>query len=356
MAFKDIKGQEGLVEVFRNSVNRDRLAHAYLFLGPEGLGKTLLAKNLAKFLNCENPVKEKWSCSGHEQDLVIDCCDRCVSCRKIEDYNHPDVHWVRPGGRSGRISIDEIRLAQKEISLKTYEGKFKVFIIQDAERMSEQAGNSLLKTLEEPPGKSLIILTCTNISGVLPTIISRCQIVKFRPLHYEKLKEILKNNYGFSPADVHFLVCASEGRIGQALSLKEQGAISKKNRIIDRVCQSGREVSSMDVFNIKDKKELTSQIRYLLNWFRDILIYKSGLPSSSIINADRIEKIKSRASLFSFRELEQIIVKIIKAHRLMEQNVNLKIVLETMLVGINSHKQEDYQRRTIYASGLYRGT
>lgn len=326
MAFKDIKGQDKAIEFFRNSVNKDRLAHAYLFLGPEGVGKTLLAKNLAKFVNCESPVKKG--------DESIDCCDECVCCRKIDDFNHPDVHWLKPRGRSGKISIDEIRLAQGEISLKSYEGKFKVFIIQDAQRMSEQAANSLLKTLEEPPSQSLIILTCTNISGLLATIISRCQIVKFYPLDYEKLKEILKNNYGVSSGDLHFLISASEGRIGEALSLNEQGTISKKNRIIDQICQSGREVSSTDVFNIKDKKELSSQIRYLLNWFRDILIYKSGLPVSSIINADRIEKIKSRVGLFTFRDLEQIIAKIIKAHRLMEQNVNPKIALEMMLVGI----------------------
>lgn len=326
MAFRDIKGQEGAVEFFRNSVNRHRLAHAYLFLGAQGLGKTLLAKNLAKFLNCENPIKE--------QDLLIDSCDACASCRKIDGFNHPDVHWIEPGAGLKKISIEEIRLAQKEVSLKSYEGKFKIFIILEAQEMTEQAANSLLKTLEEPPVQSLIILTSTNISALSPTIISRCQIVRFHPLQYENLKEILIQQYGLKSDDVHFLSAASEGRIGQALSLKSEDVMRKKNRIIDQVCQFRRRLS-FDVFNIKDRRELRTQIRYLLNWFRDILIFKAGgLASSDLINADRIERIKSVAASFSFQDLIEILTKIIEAHRLIEQNVNPKIALEAMLTGI----------------------
>ncbi|MCQ9207834.1 MAG: DNA polymerase III subunit delta', partial [Omnitrophica bacterium] len=253
MAFKDIKGQEKAVEFFRNSVSKDRLAHAYLFSGPQGLGKTLLAQNLAKFLNCENPVKKESS--------LIDCCDRCSSCRKIEGSNHPDVHWLETTGRSAKISIDQIRLMQKEISLKAYEGRFKVFIIQDAQRITEEAANCLLKTLEEPPDSSLVILTCTNISGLLPTIISRCQIIKFFPLDYDTIKEILISDYALDQRYVHFLSAASEGRIGRALSLKEDDSFAKKNRIIDKVCATNRQ-ESFAIFNIKDKRNLSTELGY----------------------------------------------------------------------------------------------
>ncbi len=331
MAFKDIEGQDKAIEFFRSCVNKDRLAHAYLFLGPEGVGKTFLAENLAKFLNCENPVKNK--------ALFIDCCDSCISCRKIDDFNHPDVHWTEPG-KSARISIDEIRLVQKEVSLKAYEGKYKVFIILKADSMTEEAANSLLKTLEEPSGLTLIILTSANISGLLPTIISRSQIIKFYPLRLERLKEILTHRYRLKANDVHFLSAQAEGRIGRALSLKDSNSLDKKNYLIDRVCQDDRRICSTDIFNIKDKRELAGQISSLSNWFRDIVIFKAGLPASSIINADRIERIKSQAKLFGFRELEQIIARINDAHRLIEQNVNPKIALEVMLLKINPPRKK----------------
>lgn len=320
--FKDIEGQDRAVEFFRNAVNRHRLAHAYLFLGPQGLGKTLLAKELAKFLNCEKPTKDG--------DLKIDCCDSCISCRKINDVNHPDVHWIKPQ-QSRKILIDEIRLVQREISLKTYEGKLKVLIILEAHNITEEAANSLLKTLEEPPGHSLIILTSTNINGLLPTITSRCQIIKFYPVNYERIKQILTQRYKLKSDDLHFLSAQAEGRVGRALSLQDQGALGKKNRLIERVCRFERRSSSVDVFNVKDKIELADQIRYLLNWFRDILIFKAGLPESSIINADRLEGIKSQAEKFKLQELEQIVTEIDQTHRLIESNVNPKIALEVML-------------------------
>ncbi len=283
------------MEFFRRAVNTDKLAHAYLFLGPQGLGKTLLAKNLAKFLNCENPVMQ--------DNRKVDCCDLCNSCHKIEGRNHPDIHWLEPAGRANKISIDNIRSVQKEISLKAYEGKWKVFIILEAQKMTEQAANCLLKTLEEPPGSSLIILSAEGLSGLLPTIVSRCQLIKFYPLKYE--------------------------------ILKDQDALLKKNRLIERVRQpGGGGGASYDIFNIKDKKELSAQIAYLLNWFRDILIFKAGLSASFIINADRLKGIKSESRYWDFEDLEKILTRIDEADTLIKQNVNPKIALEVMLQGL----------------------
>ena len=330
MAFKDIKGQDRAIEFFSSSVNKQRLAHAYLFLGPKGLGKTLLAKNLAKFLNCENPIKD--------EALFVDCCDACISCRKIDDSNHPDVRWIE-SGRSKKISIDAIRLAQKGISLKSYEGKFKVLIILQADEMTGEAANSLLKTLEEPSANSLIILTCDSSDGLLPTIISRCQIIRFYPLSLERLKEILTSDYKIKSDEVHSFSAQAEGSIGRALNLKDQDSLGKKNRLIKQVCQSGPGLSASNIFSVKDKKELANQIRHLLDWFRDILILKVGMPTSSIINADRIEKIKSQAQGLAVEDLEQVIAKIDQAHRLIEKNINPKIALEVMLAEIKRCKR-----------------
>lgn len=325
MSLKDMVGQDRAVEFFRNSVNSNKLAHAYLFLGPEGVGKTYLAKNLAKFLNCENPTKEAY--------LAKDCCDSCISCRKIEDFNYPDVFWIEPE-KSRKISIDAVRFLQREISLTPYEARYKVFIILEAHCMTEEAANSLLKTLEEPPKYSLIILTSDNLSGLLPTIISRCQIIKFSLINQQGLEEILSQRYKIKGKDVHFLAAQAEGRIGQALMLRDQGILTKKNRLIDRVCHSYRRDSCVDIFDVKNKRELANQIKYLLNWFRDMLVQKVGSSTANIINSDRIEEIEAQARLFSLQELEQIIIKIDQAHRLIEQNVNPKIALEVMMQAV----------------------
>jgi len=326
MAFSDIKGQETALEFFRRVVNGNHLAHAYLFLGPQGLGKTFLAKNLAKFVNCENPVKK--------DKLSIDCCESCISCNKINDDNHPDIHWVEPVGLSRKISITQIRALQKEISLKTYEGKFKVFVILEAEGMTTEAANSLLKTLEEPPQESLIILTATSVSGLLSTIISRCHLVKFYPLKHQRLKEILKKEYGLGAESVHFLSAQAEGRLGWALRLKEEEVMHEKNRLIERACQSRMRANAADIFTIKDKEQLRVQISYLLNWFRDILIFKAGLDEDSVINIDRLERIAKEAAGYSFEELEENINKIDQADKLIKQNINPKIALEAMLEGL----------------------
>ncbi|MBN3038915.1 MAG: DNA polymerase III subunit delta' [Candidatus Omnitrophica bacterium] len=325
MAFKDIKGQEQAVDFMRRSVNKHRLAHAYLFTGPEGLGKTLFALTLAKFLNCDDPVKI--------EDAVVDCCERCVSCRKINDHNHPDVHWIEAGAKAKSISINEIRLMQKDISLKPYEARFKIFVILQAQLMTEEAANSLLKTLEEPPDFCVIALTTAESRDLLPTIQSRCQIIKFYPLEQQRLRKILAEDFAIDPEKTDFLSAQAEGRIGNALNLKDQDVLGGKNRVIDYISKADRRLSTQTIFELKDKKKLVVQLRFLLNWFRDIVFYKAGM-ASYIINVDRYESIKSQARFYTFTQLEQIIESIVRTYRSIEQNVNPKIALEVMREGI----------------------
>ena len=290
MAFKEIKGQTEIIDFFRNCVNRQRLAHAYLFLGPDAPSKALLAKNLAKLLNCEAPERK--------EGLLFDCCQRCPSCRKIDNLNHPDVHWISFGGQK-KISIDQVRLLQKEISLKPYQGRFKIFIIEQAQRMSEQAANSLLKILEEPPEYSLIILSAPDRSGLLETIISRSQIVKFS-------------------ADV------------QAPSPHQERIKEKRRGLLNRLMQFKPYQGYAEAFSIKDKKELNAEMEYLLFWFRDLIFYRLGLDRSKLINQDKFAEIKQQASEYKSADLEEIIEQIDYTYKLLEQNVSPKIALETM--------------------------
>ena len=179
MAFKDFPGQAQGVELLQRSLERGRLAHGYLFTGHQLAPLEGLARTLAKTLNCQQPVRRG--------EVAIDCCDQCTNCRKIEDGNHADVFWVRPESKSRVIKIGQIvrrddsppRVLLDAINLKPTESQYKLGVIVAADRMNEPAGNAFLKTLEEPPPGSVLILLTTDVERILETILSRCLRLNF---------------------------------------------------------------------------------------------------------------------------------------------------------------------------------
>ena len=170
MSFKLFPKQQG-VQLLQRSLARGRLGHAYLFSGDQVEELESLARTLAKTLNCQKPVKQ--------DGMAVDSCDECPSCRKIDGDTHADIHWARPESKSRQITIDQMRELMREIQLKPTEAQFKVAVIVGADRLNIQAANSFLKTLEEPPPKSILILLSTEPSRLLETIISRCLRVNF---------------------------------------------------------------------------------------------------------------------------------------------------------------------------------
>ena len=173
MAFADFPEQKQVVELLQRSLERGRLGHAYLFTGHEPGDLAALARTLAKTLNCQAPVRRA------PGGPAVDCCDECASCRKIDDGNHGDVHWARPESKSRVITIDQMREMMHEIHLKPNEAEYKVAVIEAADRLNAQAANAFLKTLEEPPAKSILILLTTEPQRMLETILSRCLRLNF---------------------------------------------------------------------------------------------------------------------------------------------------------------------------------
>src|SRR5271170_6380223 len=161
MAFKDFPEQTQGVELLQRSLARGRLGHAYLFSGDQLEELESLARTLAKTLNCQNPIKQN--------GVAVDCCDECLNCRKIENGNHADIHWARPESKSRVITIDQTRDLMQQIQLKPTEAEHKVAIIVAADRLNPQAANAFLKTLEEPPAKSVLILLSTEPQRILET-------------------------------------------------------------------------------------------------------------------------------------------------------------------------------------------
>jgi DNA polymerase-3 subunit delta' len=171
MAFREYSGQSQGVQLLQRSLARGRLGHAYLFTGGQIEALEGLAATLAKTLNCRQPVTVNGA--------ATDCCDECLSCKKIAGENHPDIHWVRPESRSRVVTIDQMRELMREIQLKPAESPYKVAIIAGADRLNAQAANAFLKTLEEPPPRSVLILLSTEPSRILETILSRCLRLNF---------------------------------------------------------------------------------------------------------------------------------------------------------------------------------
>jgi DNA polymerase-3 subunit delta' len=313
MSLEKIIGQDKVIKFLKVSIENNKLVNAYLFIGPEGVGKTLTAKEFAKLLNCQNNN--------------LNVCDNCNSCVKIEKEIHPDIHWIRKD-RSGFIKIEHIRQLEKAINLRPFEAKTKVFVIEEAHIMTAQAANALLKTLEEPPGDSILILTTNSINKLFSTIVSRCQKIFFSVINVEKLKSILKSNYNIDGITSHFLSCFSEGRLGKALSINQRDILKKKNIVIDSFISLNDTVENYFNLDLKNKQDIKYNLDILISWFRDILLLKCGIEITKLINADRDKDLRHFKDKYKVEELLEIIQQILNSYMMLEYNLNPKIFLE----------------------------
>ncbi|MBI3996588.1 MAG: DNA polymerase III subunit delta' [Candidatus Omnitrophica bacterium] len=208
MAWSDILGQERVIELLKTHLQDERVAHAYLFAGPDGVGKRRLAFEMAKALNCTG--------AGNRP------CDACTVCRQIARGTHPDVHSVVAGGASDQIKIDMIRHVIGRVALRPYSAAFQVAILEGAERLTEEAANSLLKVLEEPSAHTRFILTTAQFSACLPTIVSRCQLIRCRPLPADVVKQILITQKGCDEPTATAIASLSGGSASEALALADR--------------------------------------------------------------------------------------------------------------------------------------
>lgn len=291
-----------------------RLARGYLFLGPDGVGKVFTAKTLAKALNCK--------------ENNLDSCDKCPSCLKIESGQHPDVHII--DSQDAEIKIEDIRQLQSEIALRPYEGRVKVFIIKNAHNLNQASGNAFLKTLEESPGNSVIILISEKQNLLLKTIISRCQAIKFYPAPRLELENVLFTNYSIGKELAHFLAYFCEGRLGAALSLKEVDILKQKNLIIDEFALSRK--SEIDTLLGKKRDEIRDSLNILASWFRDMYILKIGSAHDELINLDRKPDLLKNIQRYSFSELDDILTFISQAIYYLEHNINVKLLQANLKV------------------------
>lgn len=292
MSFDDFNGDRSVAERLQRSLQRERLAHAYLFTGPRGGGKEAMATTLARALNCLQ--KEH------------DACGRCESCRHIAEGSHPDVHWVQPESKSRRIQINQIREFERAVALKPSVARMKVGIIVDADCMTEQASNAFLKTLEEPPARTIILLLSTEPKRLLPTILSRCLRVSFgavqakRTPEQERVLSLLVEFASTQPrgivhvyrlhAELTKLLVEMKAKIEEAADdvdpRKELESEAREKLEAERAAQMEGEYRGV--------REQVLEEMYA--WFADVLLCVSGAESSVLAHPDRLADIQHASS------------------------------------------------------------
>lgn len=318
MSFREVAGHSSAVKILQSSLKEKRLGISYIFYGPSGLGKSFVAKQFAKSLNCQL------------QD--IDCCDNCAPCLRSEKLEYPDLHWLDIREDSQDIRIEQIRILQSEINLKPFEGRAKVFIINNCQALSEEAANCLLKVIEEPPPDSVIILITTNLRLVLPTIGSRCQKIKFSNLKRAHVSEILEKNYRLPWEQSRYLAHYLDGRIGEALSLSRSGFLSQRDIVLNSFLYSSTKTPLEYLF--KDKGAAYQILSILMSWFRDVMCAKIGMPSEYWINQDRSSEISHEAKKYTYAQLLSVCATLAKSFEYLKSNVNMKLLTDNIRLSL----------------------
>lgn len=341
MAFADIPDQKKAKKLIRNQLNNQRLSHAYLFLGPEGVGQKELAKTLAKTYFCEN--------------MDQDSCEECTQCIKVRHSNHPDFDLLEAEENKNQIGIDLIRDLQKRIAYRPYEAEHRFFIISGADQMTEQAANSLLKTLEEPPAYATLILIAEDESKVLPTILSRCQQVRFEYLSDDILMRYFKQK-GIKKENIKLMLRLAKGSLVQAEKIIDNREIFKKRNNVFQFLIDLPDKSRVEVFREVDKwkewyEEGLPLFDLLIDWYRDIIIVED-VKNRQINNNDYLNSIKSLREKYPKVELIKELDLIREVTASINANVKIELALQYLLLKlrIKRCKYEESSRSNISSS------
>lgn len=317
MGFDHIKGQKRAIEVIKKVLAHNRLAQAYLFTGPEGVGKKLTATSLAKALNCHTYTK--------------DFCDQCISCRKIEEGIHPDISLLVP--ENGEIKIGTIRDIINGMAYRPLEARIRVIILDDAHRLNLSASNAFLKSLEEPPEHTAIILITSSPDTLPDTILSRCQRVYFGLIPLRELTELL-GSQGIDRGEAEEIALMAEGSIGRAINMLSSDILSIK-KDIKYAMTAEKDTGILKLFTLAEKSARDEETFYrVLDWIRiyirDMLLIKIYGDCAGVINKDIYNHLLEKGNRMTLWELLDIIERINFLYRGRERNINKQLAIEIL--------------------------
>ena len=320
MIFNEIIGQEIIINALKNSITGSTVGHAFIFSGPKGIGKKTVAGIFASTLLCENRKG-------------FDACGVCMSCQLRENGTNPDFHIIEPFNPS--ISVEEIRNLQDGICIKPLYSSRKVYIIYESDRMTLQAQNCLLKTLEEPPAYTVIILTTDNYETLLPTIRSRAVRYDFKKNTHDEVRAFLDREFGGDIKNKDFLVSYCDGVIGKTLEISAS-FLTVRDALADIIIKLGNRKTA-DVFEMYDffeanREDIDLLLNFMVLFYRDFLVLKKTGNENMLINSDKKDIILNNVSAFSTREIVRNIELIEQSRRYLKQNANYQLTVEVMLM------------------------
>lgn len=336
--FSEIIGQERAVHFLKQAAAREKMPHAYLFVGIHGVGKTTTAMALTQALNCHEPQEGEG-------------CGRCRSCRQIIGGNFPDMAVVNPDGRF--IRIEQIRELNRSFSFKPVSGKYRVIILRQAEWMTEEAANAFLKSLEEPPEGNILILNVTEPRDLLPTIVSRCQKVSFRPIPPPVIEQWLKERTDLDEMKISVLAGLCEGSLGKAREMGHETFFEQRNRMISQILalpglspleliETALDYPKKGRAKVAGEPEKGDEglIELLSIWkscYRDMLLIKTESEAAPLMNIDFAEKLKKLSENYTMPSLIQCILLLDRVQRDLPRGRNLDLLMENTVLALSGN-------------------
>ncbi|HPX65064.1 MAG TPA: DNA polymerase III subunit delta' [Anaerolineaceae bacterium] len=325
-----IFGHDGAVNYLKRQCEPGNMRHAYLITGPEGIGRLTLAKAFVKALNCQNPPAKH------------DFCNTCQACRQIEAEVWPDLTILRPTENARDIKIDQVRQMQQSLALAPYQSQWRVVIIPDFQNATVAASNALLKSLEEPPARAIIILTADARENLLETIASRCGILRLRPMSVGAVARVLQSELNLDEDDAKMIAHLAGGRVGTAIHFAQNPDLLEQYHDtlvqLHEVLPETKRARLQYAEGVSKRKgsqreNISTLLSVWLTFWRDVMIAHSGadLP---IVNLAQRDVVKTVASQLSLPQIESILKAHEKGLEQIDANVNSRLVLENILLNI----------------------
>jgi DNA polymerase-3 subunit delta' len=323
--FNDIVGQEQIKEHLMNALAAGKVSHAYILNGEKSSGKEFIARVFAMALQCEK--------GGNNP------CQECHSCRQALSYNQPDIIYVSHE-KPNTISVDDIRAqVNNDVAIKPYSSPHKVYIINEAEKMTPQAQNAILKTLEEPPEYAVIMLLTTNVNALLPTILSRCVVLNMKPVSDDKVREFLMKEMQIPDYKAEVCVAFARGNIGKAKALASSEDFE---HVKSEALSLLKYIQDMEIYEIVTaikkindyKLDISDYLDIISIWYRDVLLFKATNDVNHLVFREEITALRKVAGRSSYEGIEEVIKALDTAKKRLEANVNFDLTMELLLLTI----------------------